>query len=100
MTDFKWEEILIYFFITLLGTFANYFYRISKGLSFSILSLTSHLFISSFGGTLTLLICTYFQVDHGLIGAACGISRWSGSKMIEELENRMIEKIKNGQPKQ
>lgn len=99
MDNFKWEEMLIYFFITMMGTIANYLYRLSKGFHFSFLSLITHLFISSFGGILTLLICTYFHINPLLIGAACGVSGWSGAKMIEELEARMIEKIKSGRVK-
>jgi hypothetical protein len=96
MDDFKWEEMLIYFFVTITGAIANYLYRLSKGFHFSFLSLITSLFISSFGGILTLLICTYFNIDSLLIGAACGMSGWSGTKMIEELEIRMIEKIRRG----
>lgn len=99
MDAFKWEELLIYSIITLFGTIASYLYRVTNGLEFTILSLVSNLFISSFGGILTFLICAYFKIDPLLIGAACGISGWSGSKIIEELESRLINKVKHGKLK-
>jgi len=43
----------------------------------------SELFISGFGGLIVLMIARHYGLSGDLIGAACGISGWSGPRLLD-----------------
>lgn len=90
---------LPYVAVGLFGAIASYLHSLSKGLEFTILSMISYIVVSSFGGLLMLLLCLYFNVDPILTGAICGLSGWSGARVVEELEKKMLDKVKQGKQK-
>lgn len=99
MDRINWELVFLYMTygaIAIFGALASYLHRLSNGLEFSFLSLTANMFVSSFSALIMFLICSYFNLDPLLTSGICGISGWSGVKIIEEIEAKLINRVKDG----
>ncbi|RDK96719.1 phage holin family protein [Enterobacillus tribolii] len=80
--------------MTLLGTLANYAWRILNGERFRLSFFLLKICISIFAGALVLLAASYSNWEAEIAGGVAGLAGWSGAEAIRIIEKRFLSRLR------
>ncbi|MEX2986837.1 phage holin family protein [Serratia fonticola] len=86
--------------MTLLGTIANYAWRIINGEQFRWSFFLLKILISVFAGALVLLLASYSSWAAEIAGGIAGLAGWSGAEAIRMVESRFLKRLGEGNANQ
>ncbi|WP_459175753.1 phage holin family protein [Ewingella americana] len=84
---------VLVFIMTMLGTIANYAWRIMNGEQFRWSFFLLKMAISIFAGALVLLFASYSSWAAEIAGGFAGLAGWSGAEAIRIIEKRFLKRL-------
>lgn len=94
-TNRYFVTLVLVLIMTLLGSLANYSYKVISGERFRIGMLLLQCVVSVFSGALVLMAAIYYGWNPEIAGGLSGLAGWSGAGFISVLEKTFLKRVGN-----